>query len=162
VLPAGSCLAALLALDAPGAGASPAAAKPARPHVVYAELLGKGGLFGLGYERRLGRWLAAGAAISAYALEGQRIASASPYLAGHPLERGRHGLFLHAGPQLVRVSTPSPVPEWDGQASTRLGLQLSAGYEHRRERALFRAFALATLDGARLVPWIGLLAGWRL
>jgi len=60
----------------------------------------------------------------------------------------------------VRRTTPSPVPEWDGMSTTRLGAELCAGYEYRRS-VLFRAYAMAS-QGDHLVPWLGVSLGLTL
>src|SRR5262245_59028786 len=117
-----------------------ASAEPPRRHAVYVELLGKGGLWGVGYDVQLGR-LGVGAAASAYVVDGQRVLSLSPYLAAYPLGGARHRWFVHLGPQLVHQSTPSPYPEWPGSSSTGLGVEVSSGYE-LRHRVLLRLFVM--------------------
>ncbi|HUH05021.1 MAG TPA: hypothetical protein VML75_23650 [Kofleriaceae bacterium] len=135
------------------------AASAGRPHAVYLELLGKGGLWGLGYDYQLDRWLGAGVVASFYVVDGQRVAGVSPYLAGYPLSRDRHRGFVHLGPQLFHVSTPSPVPEWSGVASTGLGAEVSAGYEYR-DRVLVRVYAMASAGAEGVAPWLGASLGW--
>lgn len=139
----------------------PSVSAPARRHAVYVEVLGKGGMWGLGWDYQRSRWLGVGLAASFYVLDDQQILSASPYLAAHPLGRARHRWFVHAGPQLVRVATPSPVPEWSGTATTGLGAELSTGYEYRH-RILLRISAMAAVGDGGVVPWIGGSLGWTL
>lgn len=115
--------------DAAADPAVTAAAGRPRAHALYLELLGKGGLWGVGWDVRLGARLGVGAAASFYVLDGQRVLSLSPYLAAVPFGGRRHRWFVHAGPQLVRVSTPSPVPEWPGTSTTGVGAEVSSGYE---------------------------------
>ena len=83
-------------------------------HAAYVEVLGKGGLWGLGYDFLLARRVAVGAVGSYYVLGGNRFTTVSPYLAGYPVRGAHHGWFVHGGPQIVRRTTPSPVPEWSG------------------------------------------------
>jgi hypothetical protein len=128
-------------------------------HVVYADLLGKGGLYGIAYELVLSQRLAAGAAVSLYGADGQTVASLSPYLAWYPARGERHGWFVHAGPQLVHVATRSPVPEWEGDRATGLGLEVSSGYEYRRA-ALFRIYGMAAAGRGGIAPWLGTSIGW--
>jgi len=132
-----------------------------RPHTVYAELFGKGGLWGLGYDYRYGRY-GVGGAVSAYVLDAQRVLSLSPYVTFSIAEHGRHGWFVQAGPQLVRLETPSPVPEWDGTSSTGIGAQLSSGWEYRGERWLVRSYLMAAVGQGGVAPWLGVDLGWRL
>lgn len=130
-----------------------------RPHAVYLELLGKGGLWGFGYDYRVNGWLGAGLTGSFSVVDGQRVLGLSPYLAAYPLGSGRHRGFLHLGPQLFHVSTPSPVPEWTGTSSTGLGAEASAGYEYR-DGILVRVYAMAAAGKDGVAPWLGVSIGW--
>jgi hypothetical protein len=133
---------------------------PAR-HAIYLDALGKGGLWAVGYDYQLGPWLGGGAALSFVVLDGQRVTSVSPYLAIHPLGRDRHRWFVHAGPQLVHVATPSPVPEWSGDSSTGLGAEVSSGYEYRRG-LLVRLYGMVAVGRGGAAPWLGASVGWTL
>jgi hypothetical protein len=139
--------------------AAPTAADAPR-HAVYLDILGKGGLWGLGYEWHLRPRLAFGAVGSLYTLGGDQFLSLSPYVAGYPLLGRNHGWFIHLGPQVVRRSTPSPGPEWPGMTTTGFDAELSTGYEYRA-RVLLRAYVMAAA-GAHLVPWLGASVGWTL
>jgi hypothetical protein len=146
--------------DAPAPGTrAPATSSPAR-HAVYVDLLGRAGLWGLGYDYQPRRWLGFGAAASFYILDGDRFSTIAPYAALYPIARGAHSAFLQLGPSASRRTTPSPVPEWDGMSTTQLGAALCAGYEYRRG-VLFRAYAMAS-KGDHLVPWLGVSLGWTL
>jgi hypothetical protein len=166
VLLAIAMLAAMASADpaAPAAGdaGEPAArsARLERRHAIYVDLLGRAGLWGLGYDFRPRRWLAIGAAASYYSLDGDRFTTLAPYAALYPLVRGPHAAFVQLGPDLVRRTTPSPVPEWNGMTTTRIGAELCAGYEYRRG-VLVRAYAMAS-QGDHLVPWLGISLGWTL
>jgi hypothetical protein len=144
--------------DAPETGA-PSSPSPRR-HAIYVDLLGKAGMWGLGYDYRPLRWLALGAAASYYVLDGDRSSTVAPYATLYPVAHGAHAAFLHLGPSLTHRTTPSPVPEWDGMSTTRLGAALCAGYEYRN-RILFRAYAMAS-KADHLVPWLGVSLGWTL
>lgn len=128
-------------------------------HTVYAELFGKGGLYGLGYDVRLGERFAVGAVASYYVLGGDRFTTVAPYVAAYPVGE-RHRWFVQVGPQLVRRVTPSPVPEWDGMSETALSGELSTGYEYR-DKIVLRVYGMAAV-GARFVPWLGGSIGWTL
>ena len=130
-----------------------------RRHAVYAELFGKGGLWGFGYDAQLTRRVAIGAVASYYVLGGDRYTTLSPYVAAYPIGE-RHRWFIQLGPQFVRRSTPSPVPEWDGMSENALGGELSSGYEYRNS-VLVRIYAMAAV-GDRFVPWLGASLGWTL
>jgi|GEM_PF-1661892 len=140
------------------AATAPAPASMAR-HAVYVEALGKGGLWGLGYAYQLRSWLAVGGVGSFTILDSQRILSLSPSVTVYPLGTRHHRWFVDAGPQLVRVATPSPVPEWTGTHSTGVGAQLATGYEYRAG-LLARVFAMGVTGGDSVAPWLGADLGW--
>ena len=155
--------AAVLLLAAAVAGAVPQAARAEPPaQTVYVDLLGKGGVYGLGYELQLPGPLSAGAAVSWLAVDRQDAITLSPYLSWLPAAGRRHAWFVHAGPHIVRIATRSPVPEWDGDTRTGLGAQLSTGYEHRRGRLVLRGYAMAAVGRGGVAPWLGASLGWRL
>jgi endonuclease/exonuclease/phosphatase family metal-dependent hydrolase len=101
-----------------------------RDHLVYVELLGKGGLWGTGYEWRH-RFLVAGGVAAFYELGGDRYTTLSPYLGVRPLASEHVAWFVHLGPQLVHRATPSPGPEWNGMSTTGYALEASTGVEYR-------------------------------
>jgi hypothetical protein len=142
----------------PGDTGTPAAGSPEGAHAFYIDLLGRAGLWGIGYDYRPRRWLAIGAAASYYALDGDRFTTVAPYASLYPLVRGPHAAFVQLGPSLVRRTTPSPVPEWDGMTTTQIGAELCAGYEYRHG-LLLRAYAMAA-QAEHLVPWLGVSIGW--
>ncbi len=88
-------------------------------HAAYVELLGKGGLWGVGYDYSPWPRLAFGGAASFTSVDGERTLSLSPYVALYPLGDRRHRWFVQAGPQIVHLARPSPVPEWPGNGSVR-------------------------------------------
>lgn len=143
--------------------ASPAAAvaEPAGRHAIFVEGLGRGGVWGLGYGLQLNRRYGVGAVASYTPLDGQRLMSFSPYLTAYPLGGRQHRWFVDAGPQLVHLATPSPVPEWAGTSDTGLGGQLATGYEFRA-RVLLRAFAMVAVGSEGIAPWFGADVGWTL
>jgi hypothetical protein len=128
-------------------------------HTFYAELFGKGGLWGFGYDLRLGKRFAVGAVASYYVLGGDRYTTLAPYVAAYPVGE-RHRWFVQAGPQFVRRVTPSPVPEWDGMSKTGVAGELSSGYEYR-DHIVLRVYGMAAI-GERFVPWVGASIGWTL
>lgn len=139
------------------------AAPVARPNAVYLEALGKGGLWGVGYERALSKRFGVGAVVSYAVLDGsQQMYAAVPYLTLRLLGEGHHRWFADAGPELVYLRTPSPVMEWSGASSTGIGGQLSSGYEYR-DHFLFRIYG-EVVGGAQhnhhVEPWLGMSVGW--
>ncbi len=150
-----------LAFAEPPATTTATASPPPAPrrHAVYLELLGRGGLWGVGYDYQINRWLGAGATASFYVLDSQRVTALSPYMALYPLGHGHHRAFLHVGPQFMHVATPSPVPEWNGTSSSGVGAALSAGYEYRNH-ILVRIYAMGVAGRGGATPWLGASLGW--
>jgi hypothetical protein len=126
-------------------------------HTIYVELLGKAGLWGVGYDFLLHRRVAVGATASFLAHDNERVVTFSPYVAVYPVGV-RHRWFVEAGPQLVHLSQMSPVPEWPGQQDTGVGAEVGSGYE-LRGRVVFRAFGMATVGKRGASPWVGLSLG---
>ncbi|MCC7000266.1 MAG: hypothetical protein IT370_37045 [Deltaproteobacteria bacterium] len=137
-------------------------ARQARPHAVYAELLGKGGLWGLGYDFQLLRHVAIGGVASTYTVGSrEQVFTLSPYLTGYLAGAARHRWFMQLGPQIIHLRRPSPVPEWPGTSSTGLGGELSTGYEFRGS-ALFRVFVMGAVGKGGAAPWLGMSLGFTL
>lgn len=129
-------------------------------HFVSVELLGKGGLWGAGYEWRTRRF-SLGAIGSYYRLGGDQFLTLSPYVGVVPVGGEHLSWFVHAGPQVVRRSTPSPGPEWSGMTSTGFAAEVSTGVEYRWNNLSIRAYAMAAL-GAHFAPGVGFSLGWSL
>jgi len=129
-----------------------------RRHAAYVELLGKGGMYGVGYDYALYPRLAVGGTASFVAVDGEHTTSVSPYLAFYPLHTRRHRWFVQGGPQIVHLARTSPIPEWPGLTQTGLGGEVSSGYE-LRSRVLFRVFAMGTVGKGGISPWLGLSLG---
>ena len=94
-------------------------------------------------------------------LDGQRLASLSPFVTYYPAGNQRHRWFVDVGPQLVYVATPSPVPEWSGASETGLGGVAASGYE-LRARVVVRLFAMVVGGKNGFAPWLGADLGWTL
>src|SRR5574337_1489340 len=95
----------IIALAGTGAAADPVDTGPPATahagvapseHLVFLEFLGKGGLWGAGYEYRHGRWSVGGVA-SYYQLSGDRFTNISPYVGFDPVLGDRWKWFVHAG-----------------------------------------------------------------
>ncbi len=142
-------------------GGVAAARVEARPNAIYIEALGKGGVWGLGYERHLATWLGVGGVASFTMLDGQRMYSLTPYVLVYPARSGAHGLFVDGGANLIRIDTPSPVPEWDGMTESGIGAEMSAGYEYRGT-LLLRLYVQAVAGKGGVAPWGGASIGWTL
>ncbi len=155
----------LVAVAMRSANAEPSVTKVApapepKRNALYVELLGKGGTWGLGYSHQVHRRFAIGMLGSYSVLDGQRMLTLAPSVTAYPLGVRRHRLFVDAGPQLVYLQTPSPVPEWMGTSETGIGAQLSTGYEHRGDLVFLRAFVMGVAGKSGVAPWLGMDLGW--
>ena len=128
-------------------------------HAIYVEVLGKGGVWGLGYQQDLRPWLGLGAVASFIVLDGQWISTLAPYLTAYPLGRGQHRWFVDVGPEVVYLVTPSPVPEWAGTSDAGVAGHLSSGYEFRGS-VFVRAYAMGIVGRYGIAPWAGVSIGW--
>ncbi len=127
--------------------------------VVYVEVLGKGGAYGLGYEEPITPGLALGVAASFVEIRDEQIATLAPYVHGVVVERGRHALVADVGATIVRTHVPSPVMSWDGATAIGAGGFASLGYEHRWSKVIARAALSVVAGEGGVAPWAGLTIG---
>jgi hypothetical protein len=80
-------------------------------HLVYVELMGKAGAYGVGYEYTLRDRLSVGAAGSFFVADGQQIWTGVPYVHGTLLAHGHHAWFSEIGAILSRSRIASPVAD---------------------------------------------------
>lgn len=140
------------------AGASDLVAEPTHRHTAYVDVLGKGGLYSVGYDYSLTRRLQLGAAVSAYSLDDERVLTVSPYLGVRIIGGHRHSWFTQVGPRLANQSVRSPAMRWNGPSRTGVAGQLSSGYEYRR-RVVLRVYAMTVAGSGGVVPWAGTSVG---
>ncbi len=147
--------AALAGLAAAGAAADPGpSARTAAPHAAYFEVLGKGGLYGLGYDWAFADRLAVGGVTSFMILDDERVLTLAPYLNAYPLAGRRSALLVQVGPEFVHVGVPSRVAGFSGTSSTGIGGQLSLGYEYR-SAFLFRFLLTGIVGRGGVRAWLG-------
>ena len=171
----------LVAMAAPArAEPSPAIAARAEPAprrtLLYVELLGKGGPYGVGVERSITPRLALGAVGSYAIVGGQHLATAAPYLHATIVRGGHHALFGELAAMLVHSRVPSPVLGWDGTSDTGGGGMATVGWELNGRQLRCRHCAGSISWGRRLVlrtylavavgeggvaPWMGIVFGVR-
>ena len=130
-------------------------------NLFYGELLGKGGLYGLGYERRLTRRLSLGAAASFAVVRDQQLLTIAPYLHATLAGGTRHALFAELGPTFVRSHVPSPVDGWDGMTESGAGGFASLGWEFHVGGLVLRASGSVAAGEGGVAPFAGLAIGWR-
>lgn len=128
--------------------------------VVYVEVLGKGGAYGLGYEEPITPRLSLGVAASFVEIRDEQIATFAPYVHGIIAERGPHALVADVGATVVRTHVPSPVMSWDGATDTGAGGFAALGYEHRWSKIIARAALSVVAGEGGVAPWGGLTIGF--
>lgn len=130
-------------------------------HLVYGELLGKAGVYGVGYEYTLSPRLAVGAAASYASVRDQQVATLSPYLHVSIVRGAHHGLYGELGAVVAHSRIPSPVDDWDGMADTGAGGIASLGWERASRHLVLRASGSLVVGGGGAAPWLGLAIGVR-
>jgi len=140
------------------------ASRPAEspPHnLVYVELLGKGGPYGVGFERSITPRVALGVVASYAVVRDRQLATAAPYLHATVVRSRHHALFGEIGAMLVHSRIPSPVPEWDGSSDTGLGGIAAAGWELSGRRLVLRSYAGAVVGEGGFGLCMGVALGVR-
>lgn len=128
---------------------------------IYFEMLGKGGLWGVGADYNVTERVRVGAVASMSRLDNETLSSVTPYVAASIIRHGHHAWYVDGGPHIAHLSTPSPVPEWHGMSSTGIGFDVSTGYEYRN-RVVIRAYAMGCVGDGGVAPWLGMSIGWEL
>ena len=142
-------------------------AKTAEPNssgknLIYVEALGKGGLYGVGYERVLTERLSLGAAGSFAMLSDQQVITVAPYVHGTLVQGRRNALFTEVGAVLAHSHLPSPVAGWDGMSETGGGGFASLGWEYARHHLVLRVSGSLVAGEGGLAPMFGFALGVRL
>lgn len=125
--------------------------------LVYLELFGKGGLYGVGYEHDITPTLSLGGAASYIVVRDQELTTASPYVHA----RVRKHLYVELGAVLEHSAIRSKVADWDGMSATGSGGFASVGYEGTVRKVVVRASGSAMVGAGGASPWVGLSFGWR-
>ena len=131
------------------------------PNLVYAELGGKAGLYGVGYERTLTARLSLGIAASFVVLRDQQITTVAPYVHGTIVRGTRNALYAELGPTLVHSRLPSPVDDWDGMSDTGGGGFASLGWERATRHLVLRTSGSIVVGEGGVAPWLGFAIGVR-
>lgn len=147
----------------PDPEASVVAAAPApearSPQLVYVEVLGKAGAYGVGYEHGVTERIALGVEGSYTQLRAQELATAVPYLHVTPLRRGANALYGELGVELTYSQLVSAVPRWMGTTSSGIGAVASVGYERSWKHLVLRGAVSMLAGKGGMAPWAGLAIG---
>lgn len=130
-----------------------------RLHQAYAEVGGRGGLYGLGLERYLAPRVHLGITAAGHRITDETTWVVSPYLGLTPASRGHHALFVDVGPRWVRKRMVSTLANWQSPAITTISAAASAGYRYEN-RIVLRAFAMVDVGPAGSSPWLGTSMGF--
>lgn len=130
-------------------------------NLVYVEALGKGGLYGVGYERTMTSRLALGVAGSFAVIRDQHLTTVSPYVHGTLIRGTRHALFTELGATFVHSRLPSPVDDWDGMSDSGAGGFASLGWERTGRHIVVRTSASVVAGEGGVAPWLGVAIGYR-
>lgn len=134
------------------------ARETARHHTVYVDLLGKHGLWGLNFERRVrGPWLI-GIGGSSWTAGSRHTSTGVIYAGAVTPAWGSHSLFTHIGPLVVHEREPS-FAELPSLSRTRLGAQLSAGYQWSPGKFFLRGYTVLSVGKGGVAPWLGTSVG---
>jgi hypothetical protein len=129
-------------------------------HMLYVELLGKGGLYGVGYEYAVAEWLGFGGAGSYSLLRDQHVLTLSPYL-HFTIVGERHALFSEVGAIFAHTRVASPVMNWDGISDSGGGGYAALGWEHKRRHVVLRTSGAIAFGEGGLAPMLGFSIGAR-
>ena len=110
------------------------------PHQAYVSLLGKGGLYALGYQYRWEDWFSVGVATSYMRVDYESLAVVTPYFLTYPYVAGAHALFVDTGPMFYRFHSEAPVALVSDETSYHLGVEISAGYEFTKDWFFVRPY----------------------
>ena len=138
-----------------------ASSEPVSRHLVYVELLGKGGEYGVGYELTITPRLAIGGAGSFAKVQDEQIVTGAAYLHAMILERRAHSLYAEIGGIVAHSRIPSPVSDWQGMSKTGTAGFLSIGYQHASRHLVLRGSFSAVEGLGGLAPMAGLSVGVR-
>ena len=140
--------------------ASVSSAPAADPtQLVYVEVLGKAGAYGVGYEHVIAPRIALGVEGSYTRLRGQDLAAAVPYVHVTPLRRGANALFGELGVALGYSKLESAVPRWMGSTSSSIGGVAAVGYERSWKHVVLRGAVSLLAGKGGMAPWAGLAIG---
>lgn len=129
-------------------------------HSVYLGLLGKGGMYSLGYQYHWRARFALGVAVSAFRIDFETLMTVVPYLFWTPIERGNHALFFDMGTVLSRHDSESPAKRLPDAINYGVGAELSLGYQYLAGRFVVRPYVMAQYTRCAS-GWVGIDLGVR-
>ena len=148
-------------------GYSPALPRPrrrttrsTRPNAVYVELLGKGLLYSVGYDRMIFKWFAVGASFSYFKLGDGAAVYVNPYTSFYPAGGIHNSLIMQLGANFMHFGENHDflLPVWNKEEGFDFTGNFAIGYEYRGA-FLFRVLGMAYFGEEGIFPWFGLTFG---
>jgi hypothetical protein len=125
---------------------------------IYAELLGKTFLWGVGFDVNILSWLGLGVSGSYYRIFDWRLGIIAPYVNIYPVGNQKHALLIQAGPEIA-VGATSGFWMWSEEKnSTYVWGQVSVCYEYRNH-FLARPGLTFWFNQYGFIPWFGASLG---
>jgi hypothetical protein len=126
---------------------------------IYAELLGKGFLYGIGADFNFMKWLGMGSAFSYYKISDWSAAIIAPYVNFYPAGGWKNSFLIQAGPWIYADTSDYRQDDfWLVSSGTYVAGQVSLGYEYRYG-FLFRVMGSLLFSEWGAIPWIGFTFG---
>lgn len=125
---------------------------------IYAELLGKTFLWGVGCDVNITSWLGIGASFSYYRIVDWQLGLVAPYLSFYPVGNQKHSLLIQAGPEIAFASEGGFWIWDDYKDSSYVYGQVSVGYEYRNH-FLVRPALSFFFNQYGFIPWVGVSLG---
>jgi hypothetical protein len=123
---------------------------------IYAELLGKTILWGVGCDVNITSWLGLGASFSYYKISDWQLGLVAPYVNFYPVGNQKHALLVQVGPEIAFGATGSQWI-WEDSGTYVFG-QASLGYEYRNG-FLVRPALSFFFNQHGFIPWFGVSLG---
>ena len=131
-----------------------------RPNAVYVELLGRGFIYGVGYDHTLFKWLGLGGSFSYFKLGEVSTVFINPYANFYPVGGQRNSLLMQLGTSFAYFGHRHDffMPVWDQDEGFDFSASIGIGYEYRRA-FLFRVMLYGLFSEEGIYPWLGFTFG---
>ncbi len=153
---------------APSPGHAPVLSQPrsrkttriTRPNAVFVELLGKGFIYGVGYDHAIFKWLGVGGSFSYFKLGDVSTVFFNPYTNFYPVGGQRSSLLMQLGASFAYFGHRHDyfLGVWDEDEGFDFSGTFGIGYEYRRA-FLFRVMLYGLFSEEGVYPWLGLTFG---
>ena len=125
---------------------------------IYAELLGKTFLWGLGFDVNITSWLGLGVSGSYYSIFDWKLGLVAPYVNIYPVGNQKHAMLIQAGPEIAFASSGGIWIWSEEKSSAYVFGQVSVCYEYRNH-FLARPGLTFFFNQYGFIPWFGASLG---